>query len=127
MADRSRVLIAAGAFLLLLATAFGAYGTHALAGNLDDARWSAFQVAVDYQFYHGLGVMAVALASARFPDSKLLALSGWVLFAGTILFCGSVYGAALGTGSFITALAPMGGLTLMLGWLLVGVGALRAH
>jgi uncharacterized membrane protein YgdD (TMEM256/DUF423 family) len=57
----------------------------------------------------------------RLADAAALAFA-----AGTILFCGSVYALAL-AGVSLGLLAPTGGITLMLGWLLLGASALRAR
>ncbi|MBV8401068.1 MAG: DUF423 domain-containing protein, partial [Acetobacteraceae bacterium] len=43
---------------------------------------------------------------------------------GLVLFCGAVYALALG-GLRLPAVAPAGGVLLMLGWLLLGIAALR--
>ena len=50
-------LVTIGALVLFGATGLGAYGTHAVQGAVDAAQWSAFETAVDYQFYHGLGMV----------------------------------------------------------------------
>lgn len=119
-------LIAIGCLVLFAATALGAYGTHGVQGVVDAAQWSAYEVAVDYQFYHGLGIMAAGLLADRLPDSRLVAWSGWVLLAGVAGFSGSIYATTFGAPAAVGALAPLGGLAMMAGWLLLALGVWRA-
>ncbi len=120
-------LVAVGALTLLVATVLGAYGTHGVQGAVDAASWSAYQTAVDYQFYHGLGIVAVGILANRYPAARWIAASGWVLLAGTAAFCGSIYATAFGAPEAIGSVAPLGGLAMMSGWLMLALGALRAR
>ena len=112
--------------MLFAATGLGAYGTHGVRGIVDAAGWNAYEVAVDYQFYHGLGILAVGILADRFPDSRAIAVSGWILLAGTITFSGSIYATTFGAPDSVGALAPVGGLAMMVGWLVLAVGVWRA-
>lgn len=119
-------LVTVGALVLFLGTGLGAYGTHAVQGAVDAAQWSAYETAVDYQFYHGLGMVGAGILAIRFPDSRLIAWSGWVLLAGIVGFSGSIYATTFGAPETTGALAPLGGLAMMAGWLLLAAGAWRA-
>ena len=119
-------LVTIGALVLFGATGLGAYGTHAVQGAVDAAQWSAFETAVEYQFYHGLGMVGAGILAHRFRGSQLIAWSGWVLFAGIVGFSGSIYATTFGAPEAIGALAPLGGLAMMAGWLLLAAGAWRA-
>ena len=116
------ILVTIGATVLFAATVLGAYGTHGVQGVVDAARWSAYEVAVDYQFYHGLGIIAAGILAERFPDSRLIAWSGWVLLAGIVGFSGSIYATTFGAPDAVGAMAPLGGLAIMAGWLLLALG-----
>ncbi len=120
-------LVAVGALTLCIATALGAYGTHGVQGTVDAASWSAYQVAVDYQFYHGLGIIAAGILANRYPAARWIAASGWVLLAGTVAFCGSIYATTFGAPEAIGSVAPLGGLAMMAGWFMLALGALRAR
>lgn len=122
----SRTFLVAGALALLLAVIFGAYGAHGLQGNLSPADWDAYQTAVQYQFFHGLGLMVAALVTERCPSSRLVQASGWLLLAGIIFFCGAIFATSFGAPEFVGLLAPVGGSAFMLGWLALGLGAVRA-
>ncbi len=125
--NAQRFLLGAAALTLLLATLLDAYGTHSLRNSLTAAAWESYQTAIEYQFYHGLGLIGTTLVAQRYPESRLIALSGWLLLAGVILFCGSIYATTFGAPAAVGSLAPLGGMTLMSGWLALGVGLIPAR
>ena len=122
MTITQRFLLGSAALSLLLATLLGAYGTHGLRDSLSAAAWDSYATAVQYQFYHGLGLIGTTLVAQRYPASKLIALAGWLLLTGIILFCGSIYATVFGAPASVGSMAPIGGLAFMLGWLTFGVG-----
>lgn len=121
-----RILFVAGALALLLAVMLGAYGSHGLQGSLPASSWSAYQTAVQYQFFHGLGLIVTVLIAQRHPASKLINASGWLILAGIVLFCGAIFATSFGAPEFFGSLAPIGGSAFMLGWLALGLGVARA-
>jgi uncharacterized membrane protein YgdD (TMEM256/DUF423 family) len=121
-----RILLVSGALALLLAVMLGAYGSHGLQGSLPAGAWSAYQTAVEYQLFHGLGLIVTVLIAQRTPASKLINASSWLLLSGIILFCGSIYATSFGAPESIGSLAPLGGSAFMLGWLALGLGVARA-
>lgn len=123
----SRLFLALGAAALLLATAVGAYGAHALAPTLSAERLSAFATAVDYQFYHGLGLLAVAVLAERRPGSGCFRVAGVLLVAGIGLFCGGIYATTFGAPAAVGLVVPVGGTAFMAGWAALVLGAWRAR
>ena len=121
------ILVAIGALTLFLATLFGAYRAHGVQGRVDAQTWDAYQVAVDYQFYHGLGVIAAAMRAERFPTSRWVAISGWILLFGVIAFSGSIFATTFGAPDVFGGLAPVGGTGLLVGWLSLAFGVMRAR
>jgi|ERR1700686_870291 uncharacterized membrane protein YgdD (TMEM256/DUF423 family) len=113
------------ALLLALATLIGAIGAHALKGRLDADRFDVLQTAVHYQFFHALGLLALGLLLDRLP-LRALRVAGWLLFAGVLLFCGSLYLILAGAPRQIGLLTPVGGLALIGGWALAAI-ALGGH
>jgi uncharacterized membrane protein YgdD (TMEM256/DUF423 family) len=99
------------------AVALGAFGAHALRGRLDEATLALWRTAVDYQFWHALALLALAGFA---PATRLWRASGIALCVGTLLFCGSLYALALGAPHWVGVLTPLGGLSLMVGWILLG-------
>jgi uncharacterized membrane protein YgdD (TMEM256/DUF423 family) len=114
-----------GAVLALLAVAFGAFGAHVLEPRIGADRLATFETAARYQMYHALALLLVALAFDRLAAGPAL-WSGRLFVAGMLFFCGGLYGLALGAPRWFGAVAPVGGLCFMTGWLLLAVAALRA-
>ena len=82
--------------------------------------------AVQYHFWHALGVIAIGLAASQLPGAWVRA-AGWLLIAGTALFSGSLYGLALGAPRSLGAVAPVGGALLIAGWLAFAAAVISAR
>lgn len=121
--NSARTLGVAG-LLLALATACGAFGAHALKGQLAPERLQLWETAVRYQFFQALGLLGVGLA-LRSSDAGVLRAAAALLIAGVLLFSGSLYALALGAPRPLGALTPVGGLAWIIGWLLFAYGAWR--
>jgi len=105
---------------LLLATIAGAVGSHALT-FADAQSFRSFETAVQFQFFHGLGVIAIVLVGLAGRAGRLRAAAAWLMIVGTVLFCGSIYARALGVSPGIVSAAPYGGVAFMVGWLAFAV------
>jgi uncharacterized membrane protein YgdD (TMEM256/DUF423 family) len=112
----ARALACAGV-LLALATLCGAFGAHALKGQLAPDRLQLWETAVRYQLLQSLGLLGVGLAT-RTTDGSLFHLVTLLLVAGVVLFSGSLYGLALGGPRLLGVLTPVGGLAWIVAWLL---------
>lgn len=125
-----RTFFALGAVNAALAVAFGAFGAHVLEGRLDADMLSAYHTGAEYHFYHALGLLAVALAAAKLPDSRALVWSGRLLFAGIFLFSGSLYVLSMTGISWLGAITPAGGVSFIAGWIMAAAGvwpSLKEH
>ena len=120
MTTQSKALMCLAALSLLCATIAGAVGAHAL--NLDERALRSFSTAVDFQFFHGLGLIAITLVASRGYGNRLLSVAAWLFVAGTLLFCGSIYARTFGAPAAVGAAAPYGGVAFMLGWLSFAIG-----
>jgi uncharacterized membrane protein YgdD (TMEM256/DUF423 family) len=109
-------LACAGGLLAAAAIGLSAYASHGVSEPLAQ---SHLQTAALYAFGHGLALAALGRSSERPLARVALAL----LLLGTLLFSGSLAGNALA--QWPTRLAPVGGTTLMLGWVLYALDALR--
>ncbi len=105
-----------GAFGGLLAVSLGAFGAHALRGRLSDYAMGVFETAVQYQFYHSLALIAVALFLLQFPQSPLLKSAVFLFAAGILIFSGSLYILSLSGVRWLGAITPLGGLAFIGGW-----------
>lgn len=115
MSSHRSLLLSLAALSLLLATAAGAVGSHALAFP-DERALRSFETAVQFQFFHGLGVLAIVLLGLDGAAGKLRALAAWLMLVGALLFCGSIYARAFGADPGIVAVAPYGGVAFMVAW-----------
>jgi uncharacterized membrane protein YgdD (TMEM256/DUF423 family) len=111
------VFFTLGALSAGLGVAAGAFGAHGLKNILTPERLETYEKAVRYQTIHALALLAVALAYHPWPDqAALLAASGWLFTAGSVLFSGSLYALALGDKRWLGAVTPLGGLAFIAGW-----------
>src|SRR5262249_24369733 len=94
-----------------LAVALGAFGAHGLKATLDShGMLDVWNKAVLYHFVHGVALLA--LSSTRALNRS----AWWLLFAGIILFSGSLYVMALTNILWVGAITPLGGLCFLAGW-----------
>ena len=115
-----RLYAALGALLGLTAVALSSYASHAMAdAAAGDVR--RITVAIAMQVVHALLLLIIA-TWLRTGGGALLHAAALSIVVGLALFCGSLYGAVLA--GWPTALAPAGGVLLMLGWLLFAIAAL---
>ncbi len=119
-----RIFFALGALLGCLGVAAGAFGAHALESRLAPDRLALFELAARYQMIHALALIAAAWAVQRWP-SGMTDAAGWLLFVGVLIFCGTIYALAFGAPRVLGAVTPIGGLSLIVGWLLLAIAALK--
>ncbi len=94
----------------------GAFGAHALRDRITPDLLDTFKTGVNYQMYHALALVGIALAFSRLPGSTLLGIAGWLFIAGTILFSGSLYLLVTTGVRWLGAITPFGGLAFIAGW-----------
>ena len=122
-----RLLFSLGAVVGALAVAAGAFGAHALKTRLAPDLLAVYDTAARYQLAHALALLAAAWAAARWPGRRANA-AGACFALGTLLFCGSLYLLSLAGWRWMGALAPVGGVLLIAGWLLLAAAPFgRAH
>jgi uncharacterized membrane protein YgdD (TMEM256/DUF423 family) len=119
-----RFLAASGAISGGLAVVAGAFGAHALRGQLEPGLLQAFETGARYQMYHALALFAAAWLAGRGAPVQA-AWAGRLFIAGTLLFSGSLYLLALTGKTALGAITPLGGVALIAGWATLAVGALR--
>ena len=108
--DRSP-LIAVGAINAALAVAAGAFGAHGLKDRLDARALEVFETAARYHMYHALALVLCGIIATKGATT-----AGWILQAGIVIFCGSLYALALTGVKGLGAITPIGGLAFLVGW-----------
>jgi uncharacterized membrane protein YgdD (TMEM256/DUF423 family) len=113
--------LAAGAFAAALAVICGAFGAHALSG-IGAQRLGFWTTAAQYHFIAAVGMMAEGL---RQRGPWLLASPTTPFAVAIVLFSGSLYAMALGGPRWLGAITPLGGVSLIAGFVWLGARALR--
>ncbi len=104
----------------------GAAGTHALRGSLDPGDLNTFETAVRFQMYHAFALLITGLIADRWR-SRWTDAAGWLFVLGVLVFSGSLYGLALSGIGVLGAIAPVGGLSLILAWAALAIAVWRRN
>jgi len=121
-----RLLLLAGLFGAIAVSA-GAYASHGLATVRDAYAVDLWKTGSQYQMVHALTIVAAAVLRRVLPGQARLFTAGALAFAiGCVLFPGALYSLGWFGRSMMGAVAPIGGLSFIIGWLLLGLGGLRS-
>ena len=125
----SRTLLIAAGILGALGIAIGAFGAHSLPNILKDLpepdllkRKEWLETGVKYHMYHVAALVAISLAgerSGRFSSAGL----AWIV--GILIFSGCLYTMSLTGIKILGAIVPIGGVSFIVGWVLLTVSAFR--
>ncbi|MDC0099005.1 DUF423 domain-containing protein [Crocinitomicaceae bacterium] len=117
----NKKIVVTGAVLILIGIILGAFGAHSLKKVVDSSQVLSFETGVRYQIYHGFALIILGVNADR-----LLINSKWVIrfiLLGVAVFSLSIYlmvmqgpmGLSL---KFLGPITPIGGLLMVLGWVL---------
>jgi uncharacterized membrane protein YgdD (TMEM256/DUF423 family) len=120
-----RHFLTLAALSAFLAVGFGAFGAHGLKHLLTDTQMAVYKTAVEYHFWHALGLGLVGLLAERHPASGPLRWSGWLMFGGIVVFSGSLYALCLTGTTWLGMMTPFGGTAFLAAWLCFAVAAWR--
>lgn len=123
---KSKTIITTGAIFMALAVALGAFGAHIVQDMLTPDRFDVYQTAVEYHFYHALGLLFLGVITFQIPDNKWLSLSGYCLISGIIIFSGSLYALTLTDTGWLGAVTPVGGFAFIFGWVFLVIGVIKS-
>ena len=112
--------IVAGALWGLLGVGLGAFGAHGLKATASEQGLAWWETAARYQLYHALALVLFGLLQQQRPGGHA---AGWSFLVGSAVFSGTLYAMALGAPRWLGAVTPIGGLGMMLGWLLLALHA----
>ena len=116
----ARLLLQLAAVMGGLGVAIGAFGAHALHDMLAKAgRLETFETAVRYQLYHVLALLAIGVLWTARPELRTLGTTGWLWLGGIVVFSGSLYALCFTGITKLGAVAPIGGLLFLAGWVSV--------
>jgi uncharacterized membrane protein YgdD (TMEM256/DUF423 family) len=107
-----------GAALGFVAVAAGAFGAHALKARLDPEQLAWWDTGARYLALHAPAALAASLLEAQ---GRPRARAARICFGvGGVIFAGTLWAMALGGPRWLGAVTPLGGLSLLAGWLTLG-------
>lgn len=110
------------ALLGVTGVAAGAMGAHALGAWVSPERVRIWETGAQYHLVHAVVLLLLSLLS----EARLGRWLGWARAAfltGVILFSFSLYALVLLDQPVFARVTPVGGLSLMVGWMLLGISA----
>jgi uncharacterized membrane protein YgdD (TMEM256/DUF423 family) len=113
-----KTILILSSFFLMLAVLFGAFGAHGLQNTLSEKAMRTFEVGVRYQFYHGFALLMIAGLHTRLVQIK----PKWTyrfFIIGIVLFSFNCYLYALTGIKTFAMIVPLGGISFVLGWLML--------
>lgn len=121
----ARMLLILASASMFIAVAAGAFGAHGLKKILDADMLAIWHTAVTYQIAHALGMFFIALLMQKLAPG-ILGWAGAIMFAGIVIFSGSLYVLALTGTRILGAITPIGGAAFLLAWAMVGWAAYKS-
>ncbi|APC97496.1 DUF423 domain-containing protein [Francisella frigiditurris] len=121
------MILILGAILGFISVAFGAYAEHGLKMNITPEHFDFIMTAIRYNQLYAIiisGIGLVILNDGKLANSITLKLSGFLFIIGTLLFSFSIYFSIIFDIPKLLRLAPIGGTTLMIGWIVLGIVSL---
>jgi uncharacterized membrane protein YgdD (TMEM256/DUF423 family) len=119
-----KILLSLAACSAMISVVLGAFAAHGLKSKLSETLLNTFQTGVQYQMYHSIALILLAILYRQVPQSLLFYSAGF-MFAGIILFSGSLYMLALTQLKWFGPITPIGGLCFIVGWALLIAAALK--
>ena len=118
-----------GALLGFVSVAFGAYAEHGLQGTVTDEHFRFLMTAIRYNQLNAVVISIIGLVllnGGKLANFVTLKLSGLLFIIGTLLFSFSIYvSVSFGMPSLVKV-TPIGGVTLMIAWLMLLISGLIA-
>jgi len=119
-----KIVLSIAAFSAMLSVVLGAFAAHGLKSKLSENLLDTFQTGVQYQMYHSLALILLVILYRQMPQSLLVYSAGF-MFAGIILFSGSLYMLALTQIKWFGPVTPLGGACFIIGWVLLIAATLK--
>ena len=108
--------------LIALAIASSAFGAHYLKFRLDEYYLDVFNKASFYHLTQALGMLLVViLGKLEFLSIKNAKTILAILFFGILVFSGSLYALSIMQIKWLGAITPIGGVAMILAWILVAL------
>lgn len=123
----ARLFLLLGSANAALAVMLGAFGAHALKARLDESLMKVYQTGVEYHFYHALGLIIIGIIAMNISMNLWLKSSGWMMFVGIVIFCGSLYLLSIFNLRWLGMITPIGGVLFILSWLSLCIAIIKIN
>jgi uncharacterized membrane protein YgdD (TMEM256/DUF423 family) len=124
----NKTIFSTGIIFGALAVVLGAFGAHGLESLIEAGAIDTFETGVRYQMYHAF--LLLILANLSFVNERDKKTIFYLISLGVMLFSFSIY--LLATNDLtgfdfknIAVLTPIGGVLLILGWILIGIRSFK--
>lgn len=113
------------AYLISAAIALGAFGKHGLTGKVGEHELEIFDTAARYHMYNTLALLLLGLAHTNYNLPRFSTIRALIL-TGLSFFCVSLYVMSIAplftptSLHWLGAITPIGGVCLIIGWLMAG-------
>lgn len=125
-----------GAVLAAVSVAMGAFGAHGLQPMIDKLaesdpdlavrRLDNWKTAAAYQMYQAFGLILIGLTCRLNGSNRWMTGAGILMIIGVLIFSGMLYMLVLTETKVLGAIVPLGGVSMIAGWLAFAIGACRA-
>lgn len=125
MTGKQKTILILSSLSGFLGVALGAFGAHALKTVLTPDLLAIYETGNRYHLIHS--ILPLILAITGFVNQSRLAWISSILFlAGILIFSGSLYVLAVTGIRILGAITPIGGLSFLAAWALLGFAAIRS-
>lgn len=106
----------------------GSFAEHSLRETVTDEMIRKFMTGIRY--HQNYSIILLFLSTLRYMNlpAKLATkfnIAFWIFLFATITFCGSIYLFVILNSKLVSYIAPIGGVSLMLGWIYLGFIAIN--
>ncbi len=120
-----RILLSVAGIAGATAVMAGAFGSHALKGQLSPDALAIWQTGVFYHLTHAIVLLIIAFGTAGLEE-RVRFIAGIMFALGIILFSGPLYLLSLTSIRALGMITPVGGVLLIAGWITIASAALRS-
>ena len=110
-----------GSISAALSIMLGAFAAHRLQGVITAESLALIETAQRYQIIHSIALLLTGFAAMK-SDLRKFQAAGVAFLGGIVFFSGSLYAMGITGLSWLGAITPIGGLSLIVGWILLGYG-----
>ena len=118
----NNIWVITGGIFGFLGVSLGAFGAHGLKNILSPEMLEAYKTGVLYELVHTAVILAIGIAA----NPKFFK-AAFFLSLGIILFSFSLYIYSLTSYKPLAIITPFGGVSFLIGWLLIIITALRIN